>query len=495
MILDGSSIPEGKTFDADICVVGSGAAGLTLALDLTRRGIKVVMIESGGLVFDGRSNQLLEVEMAGRTTETLVKTTRERFFGGTTNHWGGVCRAFDAFEFEPHPWMPYSGWPISRADLDPYYASAASLLGLPEVSRTFDAKALGVADRPRLVKEGEPDVEPIIWRRIPDEHLRMGQWRRQEVETSQLLTCVMNTSIVEIHPDASLKRIASLEGRAFGGHTLHFRARDFVLCTGAIENARLLLVSDSVVKGGLGNEHDLVGRFFMDHPANGISQVLLTDPAKGPTQEQFLAKSELLGWTTTPAARAKYHLQGFMSWVWPRTLAPQPQFPQELAMSKLTGLPTDKRDNDQPRYLEIVLNWEQAPNPDSRVMLSDKRDIFGVRKPLVHWDVLPQDLASAHKSMELISLAVARSGLGRVRWPDITNPLTTGGGHQMGTTRMANDPKQGVTNANCRVHSLENLFIGGSSLYPTGGWEHPTFTIVTLALRLADHLAARVKTP
>lgn len=496
MILDGNAFPDGRTFEAGVCVVGSGAAGLTLALDLTRRGIKVLLVESGGLVFDGRTHQLLDVEMSGRTTEALVRTARERYFGGTTNHWGGVSRTFDAFEFQRHPWIPYSGWPLSRADLDPYYAAAAQLLGLPEVDRRYDAQALGVAAQPRLVRESDTDVETVIWRRVPDERVRMGRWRQHEAQSSQSLTCVLNTSVVEIHPDASGRHIASLEARTLGGHTLHFRARYFVLCTGAIENPRLLLVSDSVVKGGLGNENDLVGRFFMDHPANGSGHILLTNPAQGPTQEQTLFSKELIGWTTTPAARAKHQLLGFMSWVWPNTPSPQPQFPQELAMSSLTGLPTDIQASDPRwRYLEIVLNWEQAPNPDSRVLLSEQRDMFGVRKPRVHWDVLAQDLSSARKSMELISLAVARSGFGRIRWPDITDPLTKGGGHQMGTTRMAEDPKQGVTDANGRVHALDNLYIGGSSLFPTGGWEHPTFTIVALALRQAEHLAARMKLP
>ncbi|MEZ5571594.1 MAG: GMC family oxidoreductase [Halioglobus sp.] len=490
MILNGSAVPDGTTFDADVCVVGAGAAGLTLALDLTRRGLKVILVESGGLQFHKRSHDLLDIELSGQSTEALINGTRERFFGGTTNHWGGVCRALGAFEFEPHSWMPHSGWPITRADLEPYYTLAAQLLGLPEVERVYDAQALGVADHPRLVGESETAVESTIWRRIPVEHLRMGQWRLKEVETSQLLTCILDTSIVEIHPDRSRERISSLEGRTFDKRTLHFRARDYVLCAGAIENPRLLLASNSVVAAGLGNEHDLVGRFFMDHPATRLG-LLLTNPLEERAQEDILNDSELVGWTTTPLAREQFKLQGFMAWLWPGE--ERPYLPHQLAMNKLVHSPSSAAETAA-STMWIAVNWEQAPNPDSRVTLSDKKDIFGLRVPALHWDLLPQDLASVRKSSELLALAVARSGRGRINMDQISKPpLTMGGGHQMGTTRMSNDPKQGVTDANGRVHSLENLFIGGSSLFPTGGWEHPTFTIVTLALRQADYLAARAK--
>jgi choline dehydrogenase-like flavoprotein len=489
MILDGSAVPDGKTFEADVCVVGSGAAGLTLALDLVGRGHKVVMVESGGLLFDKRTHDLLAVELGGQSIEALVTGTRERYFGGTTNHWGGVCRAFDPFEFELHEWVPNSGWPISRADLQPWYTAAAKLVGLPEVDRRYDASELGVAGQPRLVGEAEDSVEATIWRRIPLEHVRMGQWRRAEVETSPLLQCVMNTSIVEIHPDASRARVESLQGKTFNNKTLHFRARNFVLCAGAIENARLLLASDSVVEGGLGNEHDLVGRFFMDHPATRL-QLLLTRPVDNLAQEEILNDTELVGWTTTPLARQQYKLQGFMAWLWPGE--ERPQMPHQLGMRRLLHLQSGPDAQTSSQSAWIAVNWEQAPNPDSRVLLSGKRDVFGARIPALHWNVLQQDLASVRKSAELLSLAVARSGLGRINMAEaISPPLTRGGGHQMGTTRMSRDPRHGVTDPQGRVHSLENLFIGGSSLFPTGGWEHPTFTIIALALRQAEYLHKR----
>ncbi len=495
MIVDGNEVKDGTTFEGDICVVGAGAAGLTLALELAQRGLQVLLVESGGLGFDMKSHSLLHIELSGRSTESLVKFTRERFFGGTTNHWGGEIRTLDAFEFEPHSWVPNSGWPITRADLDPYYSLAAQSLWLPEVDRPFDAAAFGFGEYPRLVSETETAIEAQQWGRVDPHRLRMGQSRLDETRNSKLLRCVLNTTIAEIHPDASRERIASMEGRTFGGKTFHFRARDFVLCTGAIENPRLLLASDSVVPQGLGNEHGLVGRYFMEHGSYGMGPLVLTNPAAGYFQEELLAGFGLVGWATTPAAREKFQLQGFMAIQWPKVGAVTEPVTHALGIRALVHPHSGPAPEAPPRYLNVAVNWEQSPNPLSRVTLSKEVDALGIRRPNLHWDVTAADLSSAHRNSELLCLAVARSGHGRLRRLQIKNtpgePLTMGGGHQTGTTRMSKDPKQGVTDAHGRVHSLENLFIGGSSLFPTSGWQNPTLTIIALALRQADYLMSR----
>lgn len=480
---------DGDTFEADVCVVGAGAAGLTLAVDLARQGISVVLVESGGLEFKWRSHRLLDMGVSGRGDARLVSGTRERFFGGTTNHWGGVCRVFDPFEFASHAWVPYSGWPIDRRELDPYYVEAASILGLPEVERLYDPEKLGVDKLPRLVSETESALDTVIWRRAADDRLRMGPFNLEEVRVSPLITCVLNTTIAELHPDPSGERILSLEGRSFDKGVIKFRASDYALCTGAIENARLMLASDSVVPGGIGNNYDTVGRYFMDHGGRLLGH-LLTNPGFGPSQEEFLSGNELIGWSNTPQIREELGLLGFMAFLF----RPPDEIPNESAMSGLLGA-RQKRLGDIPQHRRksILMNMERSPNPENRVLLSSNRDDLGIRKPLLQINADPKDLLSARKSAELLSLAVARSGLGRVRLEPLSDPLEKGGGHQMGSTRMSDNPRYGVTDRDGRVHSVENLFIGGSSLYPTGGWQHPTFTIVALALRMARHLGARAK--
>ncbi len=490
MIINGLKL-DGATFEADVCVIGAGAAGLTLALQLAEQGVSVVVVESGGLEFSWRSHKLLEVEHAGDGTEKVIEGTRERFFGGTTNHWGGVCRPFSDFEFQAHDWVPGSGWPIKRADLDPYYDAAAQLLDLPETQRDYDATALGVAQRKPLVTASENTLQQIIWRHVSPERLAFGRWRREEVKEHPLVTCVLNTSIAELWAHPSGTHIVHAEGRTHLGDTLRFRAKDYALCTGAIENARLLLASDTVVPGGLGNAHDLVGRYFMDHPGHLLGYFMPTDPQAPLSQEMFLAQTGRAGWITTQQVRRERRLLGFQAFLMPNPL--RERMPQELGMRHLIHSPFDPLGNgDAARRQPILLNFEQSPTPESRVMLSKELDPLGVRKPILHWKVKDSDLESARQSAQLLSLGIARSGLGRLRIEDFTaRPLMSGGGHQMGTTRMSEDPSNGVTDRDGRVHSVENLFVGGSSLFTTGGWQHPTFTIVALALRQADHIARR----
>lgn len=493
MILDGTG-KDKQVFDADVCVVGAGAAGITLALDLAKRGLRVVLVESGGLTFSEQAHGLLDIEHMGENKIDLASNTRARYFGGTTNLWGGVCLPLDPYEFEQHDWVPHSGWPFSRKDLDPYYQAAADLLGLKSVEAKFDPEAMGASDRLPLINSEQEAINHTFLRRIPKKHLRVGRWRRQEVASNPLIKCLLNTTIVEIHPDKSHRKIAHLEGRTFNGDTLRFRARDYALCTSAIENARLLLASDSVVRGGLGNTHDLVGRFFMIHPPTGIGRILPLDPKAPLSQEEFLSNKTGVGWQISHQARKQFQLQAFHAFLI-KSDFPHPLH-HEAAVRELMHSPTTPdEDPASLRRRGFLVNWEQAPNPRSRIMLSRSRDELGVRKPLVNLELTADDRPRAQASFELLSLSAARSGLGRLQISDITTtPLTGGGGHQIGTTRMSDDPRQGVTDANGKVHSLDNLFVAGSSLFPTGGWQNPTFTIFALALRLAEFLHSRNKT-
>ena len=490
MLLNGLA-NHGKSFEAEVCVVGAGAAGLTLALDLAALGTSVLLIESGGIKFQWDSHELLDVERIGDTSEKLVDGTRERYFGGTTNHWGGLCRPLDAFEFEEKSWVPHSGWPITRDDLQPYYESAARLLNLPEVDRPYDLAALGVAGRPTLLGKFVDNLEPRVAYRAPIERLRMGPWRLEEVKKNPLIKCLVNTTIAEIHSAKSGDRIEYLEGRTLEQGSMQFRARDYVLCTGAIENARLLLASNAVHPAGLGNEHDLVGRYYMDHGANGLGRILPLNPESGPSAEEALSATVPIGWANTPQARQEYKLQGFYALCINDNL--RDALAHERAIVSLTRASKDGPfDPSQVQRKALLVNWEQSPNPLSRIMLSTNTDVLGVPKPAMDWNVTEQDINSVATSAELLSLAVAQAGLARLQIGDLRKPpYTVGGGHQMGGTRMSVDPKQGVTDVNGRVHSQENLFVGGSSLFPTGGWQHPTLTIVALALRQSAFLNAR----
>jgi choline dehydrogenase-like flavoprotein len=143
---------------------------------------------------------------------------------------------------------------------------------------------------------------------------------------------------------------------------------------------------------------------------------------------------------------------------------------------------------------------EQAPNPESRIVLSAENDELGMPRANLRWKFTPIDKRSMRVYYELLGREMGRAGLGRVQimdwlldgddtaWP---NHLS-GGWHHMGTARMHEDPRQGVVDANCRVHGIANLFVAGGAVYPTGGAVNPTLTVVAMALRLSDHLKNKV---
>jgi choline dehydrogenase-like flavoprotein len=163
------------------------------------------------------------------------------------------------------------------------------------------------------------------------------------------------------------------------------------------------------------------------------------------------------------------------------------------------------RVNTNRRGLYVVARAEQAPNPASRVMLSEERDAFGLPRIALDWQLLDVDKRSLKVTMEALDRELRRLSLGRVEpsaWLDepetpwVADPLVSnhpvGGYHHMGTTRMATSPRRGVVDADCRVHGLGNLYVAGSSVFPTGGWANPTLTILALALRLGDHLGRKL---
>jgi choline dehydrogenase-like flavoprotein len=288
------------------------------------------------------------------------------------------------------------------------------------------------------------------------------------------------------------------------GRTLQFRARTFVLCAGSIENARILLLSDSVLKAGVGNQNDQVGRYFAEHGFMRMGLLML--PARSADrvfrEERFLdaapppdRRIDGIGFAATEVFRERNRLLGFSVILKPGE-EKEDADPTAAAVDALDSPPDEDRDPaaypPRPRVFTLVVVPEQSPNPESRVLLHPEKDALGQRRVLLALKTQEIDLRSRRECIERLALALTRSGSGRVKlfqrdadlWPSGT------GGHQTGTARMSDDPRHGVTDANARVHGVSNLFVGGGALFPTPGWQHPTLTIVALALRLADFLLA-----
>ena len=517
VIRDLAREPDGAVFEADVCLVGAGAAGIALARRLARSALRVVLLEAGGLEPDDATQALYRGENVGLPRHAL-DASRLRYFGGSTNHWTGLVAPLQPRDFRARPWIPRSGWPIGPEDLAPYYAEAAALCGLePAVLGRDLAGTLGRT----LPPISEEKLPPFLLHYAPC--LRFGEAYGPELSGAVNVDVVLHANAVRVQVDAEARRVDHVAFRTLDGRAGRARARAYVLCCGGIENARLLLLSDDVEPRGLGNRHDVVGRFFMDHPFVRAGEVVQTGSI---ALDALYPDFERDGRRYRPAfalgesLERTHELTGCAAYLWrsddQRAEATRAaarlldasrggRWPDDLAHEvatvarDLAGLYADllgEPPATPPPRLEILCLLEQTPDPESRVSLSGERDALGLRRVRVDWRVGERERRTLVVMVETLAAELGRLGLGRVRlshWlaeHDGFEPAPMDYNHHMGTTRMSLDPASGVVDASCRVHGLANLYVAGSSVFPTSGVANPTLTLLALALRLADHLRA-----
>jgi choline dehydrogenase-like flavoprotein len=473
--------------DAGVCVVGAGAAGLTVAGELAARGIPTTLVERGGRRAGRRADRETALEDAGHT---IGRPSRRRRFalGGAGRVWSGIALELDAVDFEKRPWLDHSGWPFDAAHLAPFSRRARDLLAVQEPPPAADAPAL-------------PDGLAV--RAAGHSGVRFG--KPAEVPPGVVLR--LRAAVVRLVPAAGGRSIAHAEAVGDRGEPITLTARSFVLAAGGIEVPRLLLHS------GVGSGP--LGRFFADHPYLSIPIVLPPGcrPPGGPTAgghgrplERLVVTSEearragLLGGAAflrpyrDPAIWEGPGIDAWLDLAWALHYGDVPEgFPRTIARAA-RGVPglaravADRRRAD-PRW-EVRVALEQAPDPSSRITLSDRRDALGIPLPRVEWRPGDRWRGTLERLLTGIAEAAARDGWGPL---DVDGRLdlagaVEAGAHHMGATRMHDDPEHGVVDADCRVHGTTNLYVAGPSVFPTYGYANPMLTIVALALRLAGHL-------
>jgi choline dehydrogenase-like flavoprotein len=530
VIRDVAQLEDGAVLRGEVGVVGAGFAGLELTHYLERHGVRVVLLESGRLDFDPRTQQLAHVYSVGKPIwepdpeheltpylrPEVRGEARIRQFGGTSNTWTGKWRIFDELDFEERPWVPHSGWPISFEELRPFYGAAVRDYGLAEFDE-FE-RSEGVYRLRTAAGRGGLEVSCHVWQR---KTLRLAGRFTSRLSQAKLVDVVLGANATEIVLAESLDRVRSIVFRSLEGGRYELEAEQFVLAVGGMEGPRLLLASNNQLAAGVGNEHDLVGRFHANHPKH--KQGVLW-----PTRK--LAKPVEVG--TADHMRPSYHVTFQLSHKEQRDravlnhalrLIPKYRhdldYPAERAQALRDGL--RGRSSSQtaraalalarsPRALGKVMSktlhrghggrldhyaltmyFEQAPNPESRVYLADERDPLGMPKLVVDWRLNSLDRESFERTLQGLREGFDRAGLGRLDFQSLTLDETFDAAHHIGATRMATTPTAGVVDAQCRVFSTHNLFIASSSVFPTGSSMAPTLTIVALARRLAAHLLER----
>jgi choline dehydrogenase-like flavoprotein len=529
MITDFRTLVDQTIIEADLCIVGAGAAGISIAKQFIGKKVQVCLLESGGLQLNDATQSLYQGKIVGLNYFPL-EATRLRFFGGSTNHWGGWCAPLSDLDLQKREWVPYSGWPITKPDLDPYYIQAQQLCDVGPYRYHF---ADWQKDDFQLLELLPEKVINLLWQFSPRQ-IKFGQAYRAELEAATNIQVLLYANVTEIISNDTAQviegvKITSLESPQKTGTV---RAKITVLACGGLENPRILLTSNRVQTNGLGNEYDNVGRFFIEHPHVGTGKLLtLTasrelayyigptvrqgthlQPALGVSQlaqqhHQILNVSVLMHAEDTPANAKAYHSFTKIS----RSLKAQrfSQLFQEDIMNVLTDLDTVAtglyyrlKGKRQPLSHDTAMIFrsmsEQMPNPDSRVLLDTEKDALGIPRIKLDWRLTDLDKQSIRVAHQLIGEELGRLGIGRLKiaeWlltKDNQFEGLVGGHHHMGTTRMSDNPKQGVVDKNCRVHGIANLYIAGSSVFTTSGCSNPTLTLVALAVRLAEHLEKQV---
>ena len=534
-----------RDFDAtaqfDLCIIGGGAAGLTLCSALVETGLRIVLLEAGDRKRSDASQEHFRGEIADPALHSPTQLFRVRALGGSSQIWGGRCVPYDPIDFAERPWVPMPGWPIPYAAILPYYSLA---------QEAAEAGPFDYRPRTPLVPGLDGDaVETTLERfsRPTDFSRRYGEL----LERAGSPCVVLNATVAGIRLTATGDHVDHLEVVAPDGRRIQVRAADYVLAAGGLETTRLLLASNDVQPDGIGNAHGWLGRCYMCHLSATLGTATFAGPPKSiaggyerDAQGVYLrrrinvtaAAQRRLGILNTafrlniPEINDPVHGDPVLSLIYLARYFVKEEYSIKQREAKLTRAQELHHWMNvvrQPiRLTRFVVNWihkrylserripsiapfspenryalefhsEQEPNPDSRLSLTGERDAFGMPRLRVDWRVTPLDLETVRQSYRLLAAELQRTNTGRLAFDEATLEavvMAAGayGGHHMGAARMSAQPADGVVDPDCRVHGVDNLFVASAAVLPTSSQANPTLTVIALAFRLADHLRERI---
>ena len=525
-IEDVGALAPGSVTHADVCIVGSGPAGLVLAEELAREGRRIFVLESGNLSPCSDADALNEIRSVGAPRVLDQRLVRNRTLGGTSSTWSGRVATFDDMDFVAREWIPHSGWPIERSTVTPFFPRARAYLMAPLVDNNDrEETAPFSSSQPQF---DDRYLRNYVWSFSTDatsrkDFMRFGPRARQQPMPG--VTCFLNATVTHINTTEDGTSAESVEITGPDRSQRLVRSPYVILCAGGIENARLLLTSNRLHRSGLGNVHDQVGRYLMDHPRGAVGRFRLEDHVA--LQTSFAAYRLRRGGRTyvavpglalSSAAQHGNQLANCSAWVAGVPCADDP-FVALAALVQAEGRPLDQLRKvwqgrrsfasgiksvlvdrrSPPRHvadLELQCMVEQVPDPDSRVTLSREKDRYGVPISQIDWRLGEIEWRTVKHMTEFVAKEFAITGL---PVPDFDDEVLEGRSlhlpdvaHPTGTTRMSLSPSEGVVDPSCQIHGVHGLYVAGSSLFPTSGHANPTQMILALAIRLADHLTEKL---
>ena len=507
MHIDARQLDNHSVIEGDICIIGAGAAGISMALEWIGSKHKVILLEGGGFDYEDALQDLYDGKTTGQRYYPL-KGCRLHYFGGTTGHWAGFCSPFEEIDFKQRDWVPHSGWPISRKALDPFYERAHKNVDLGPYDYSL-AYWQTIYPSYKPLPVDEKVVWNKLWQFSPP--TRFGSKYKDAIVQAKNIHLYTYANVVDIKANATVNNIEELTIKNHAGKQHTVKAKYFVSACCSIQNARLLLSSNKQAPKGLGNDHDNVGRYFMEHLEIKSAELWLEKP--DPMSLYMIEFGKTKARAELAISAQKQEEMKILN----GTVSLEP-----LEMAK--GMPAvidvwtgDKKKNEEIfnswdkqtskaipangyNSFELMTRIEQAPNPDSRVTLDQETDALGMPRAKLNWAFTTLEKRSIRTIHHVLAQELGKAGIARLKLMDYLQdekddswPSFTGGGwHHMGTTRMGNDPATSVVDANCKVHGINNLYIAGSSCYVTAAAPNPTLTLIALTLRLSDHLKGRV---
>jgi choline dehydrogenase-like flavoprotein len=433
MHVDARKLPPDSIIEGDICIIGTGPAGISMAMDWMNTPYKVILLESGGFEYDDKVQDMLAGESTGQRYFPL-RSTRLSLFGGTSGHWAGMCSPFDEIDFEKRDWVPDSEWPITRKDIDPYYEKAHQPLKLGPYD--YDL-SYWQKQAPNL--NPFPLDEKVIWNKIW-QLSNVAGWKGGFMPAYKDL--IVDAKNIHLYTYATAinfmanEPVNSIQEVIVKNHTNNkykVRAKHFVLATGAIQNARMLLAANEQAKKGLGNDNDLVGRYFMEHLEVDTAEMWLLKPF--PTDLNNF-NQKLMFWNELAIHKEVQREEkilngtcGLAPTAYARNKAPvidtwqneDPRKSLDNFFNSWHEAEEKAKALDQGainRAFTFQTRMEQSPNPDSRVTLSEKKDALGVPLANLNWALTPLDKRSLRRINQIIAKEVGKAGIARIKLHD-----------------------------------------------------------------------------
>lgn len=545
-IYDLDNISIDALLEYDICIIGSGPAGLVVCAELVNQGLNVAVLESGGLHTECYAENLSSVLSTGIH---IKKYSRVRIFGGTSTTWSGLSAPLDPIDFIPRATMPFSGWPIDRNELVPYWKIASEKYGFPSFNFFYNDKFFNVKQQNQVSLVWKNLTEKIFLANEKPFNFGKGL---EHIFKNEGVDLYYGATATKLCSEINSKKIKSVQIISRSGKKYSLQAKLFVLAANGIENARLLLASKDLNPSGLGNENDQVGRYLMNHPKGYHGIINLKQSLGGMPYyfgclykktaayaglrlhedvqkklgvwNSYVRFEPLFPWSDNEGVTACITLIKHARWLLSMTLKLFQGNMIQLRDYAETGDDSDLQNSSKSLvdwvYLvyKVIVNihmvaWylyvrlrknvrvsvtrirlrnfmEMAPVEQNRVTLSSALDANGEPIADVFHETSEHDQNSIIKLHEILAAELEEnnfgtlvSSLGSEDWP-----INQDASHHLGTTRMGTDPKRSVVDANLRLHHVSNVYVIGGSVFPTSGCANPTYTICALAIRLAKYL-------